>query len=104
MPFAFIAATIWSASACFTRGSFAPWRDQERPLDRVDVRERRALLEELLALLRCAGRRRGATSSSKNDFQYGGIDSSSVLRFDGPTMSTPQAKRSGVKVRPTSVA
>ena len=29
---------------------------------------------------------------------------SSVMRFDGPTMSTPQANTSGVNVRPTSVA
>jgi hypothetical protein len=43
-------------------------------------------------------------NSSKKDFQYGGIEASSVLRFEGPTMSTPHAKVSGVNVRPTSVA
>ena len=36
--------------------------------------------------------------------QYGGIDSMSVFRFDGPTMSTAQAKTSGVKAAPTSAA
>ena len=33
-----------------------------------------------------------------------GTDSSRVTRFEGPTMSTPAANRSGVKVRPTRVA
>ena len=37
-------------------------------------------------------------------FQYGGMDSIRVTRLDGPTMSTPQAKVSGVNVSPTSVA
>ena len=36
--------------------------------------------------------------------QYGGMVESNVLRFEGPTMSTPHAKTSGVKVSPTSVA
>ena len=36
--------------------------------------------------------------------QYGGMVLSSVSRFEGPTMSTPQAKVVGVKVRPASVA
>ncbi len=44
------------------------------------------------------------TMSSKKDFQYGGIEFNSVNRLEGPTMSTPQANLSGVKVRPTSVA
>ena len=34
----------------------------------------------------------------------GGTVLSSVTMFDGPTMSTPHANFSGVKVRPTSVA
>ena len=33
-----------------------------------------------------------------------GIEFNSVKRFEGPTISTPHAKRSGVKVRPTRVA
>ena len=36
--------------------------------------------------------------------QYGGTDSKSVFRLDGPTMSTPQANTSGVNVSPTNVA
>ena len=36
--------------------------------------------------------------------QYGGIEASSVRRFDGPTMSTPHANTSGVIASPTSVA
>ena len=36
--------------------------------------------------------------------QYGGIDSISVFRFDGPTMSTAQRKTSGVNAAPTSAA
>ena len=36
--------------------------------------------------------------------QYGGIDSSSVTRFDGPTIADRAAKTSGVNVAPTSAA
>ena len=36
--------------------------------------------------------------------QYGGIDSSSVIRFDGPTIATAAAYRSGVNATPASVA
>ncbi len=36
--------------------------------------------------------------------QYGGTDLISVIRFDGPTMSTAQQYRSGVKVAPASAA
>ncbi len=36
--------------------------------------------------------------------QYGGIDSSSVRRFDGPTIETAAAYTSGVKATPASVA
>ena len=36
--------------------------------------------------------------------QYGGTDSISVMRFDGPTMSTAQQYRSGVKAAPASAA
>ncbi len=36
--------------------------------------------------------------------QYGGIVSISVLRLDGPTMSTAQRYRSGVNVTPASAA
>ena len=36
--------------------------------------------------------------------QYGGGFSIIVIRFDGPTMSTPHLNTSGVKVRPTRVA
>jgi hypothetical protein len=36
--------------------------------------------------------------------QYGGMVSISVFRLDGPTMSTAQAKASGVNVAPTSAA
>ena len=43
-------------------------------------------------------------SCSKKLAQYGGTVLSRVLRLDGPTMSTPQANASGVKVRPASVA
>ena len=43
-------------------------------------------------------------STSISAFQYGGTVSTMVTRFDGPTMSTPQAKASGVKVSPARVA
>ena len=36
--------------------------------------------------------------------QYGGMESSSVIRFDGPTISTAARYRSGVKATPASVA
>jgi hypothetical protein len=36
--------------------------------------------------------------------QYGGMVSISVLRLDGPTMSTAQENRSGVKLAPTRAA
>ena len=37
-------------------------------------------------------------------FHYAGPEPINVARFDGPTISTPHAKRSGVSVKPTSVA
>ena len=40
---------------------------------------------------------------ARNGFQYSGKLSISVTRLDGPTMSTPQAKVSGVKLTPISV-
>ncbi len=43
-------------------------------------------------------------SCSKKLAQYGGTVLNRVLRLDGPTMSTPQAKVSGVNVRPARVA
>ena len=43
-------------------------------------------------------------SPDKLQLLYGGMVESRVCRFDGPTMSTPHAKVSGVKVTPTSVA
>ena len=36
--------------------------------------------------------------------QYGGIDSISVIRFDGPTIETAAAYTSGVNATPASVA
>lgn len=36
--------------------------------------------------------------------QYGGIDFSSVIRFDGPTMLMAQAKASGVNAAPARAA
>ena len=36
--------------------------------------------------------------------QYGGIASSSVIRFDGPTISTAARYTSGVNATPASVA
>ena len=43
-------------------------------------------------------------SAAATGFQYGGIDSSSVCRFDGPTMSTAQQNTSGVNAAPTRAA
>ena len=36
--------------------------------------------------------------------QYAGIESSSVIRLDGPTMETAAAYKSGVNATPASVA
>ncbi len=52
----FMASTIWSASACLTRGSLAPWPIRSGRAILSAWVERRALLEERLALGACAGR------------------------------------------------
>ena len=98
-----MAPTIWSDSACFTRGSLAPCAiSSGRRIWSTRQSGERSLSSSRPSSVRGSPTRRA--NSSKNAFQYGGIEASSVSRFEGPTMSTPQAKRSGVKVSPTSVA
>ncbi len=43
-----------------------------------------------------------ARNMERIGFQYGGMDLSRVKRLEGPTMSTAQRNRSGVKVAPAS--
>ena len=66
------------------------------------VRGERSRNSALPASVRGSPTRR--KNCSFNDSQYGGIEDSSVLRFDGATTATPQANRSGVLVTPHSVA
>ena len=47
-----MAATIWSASACFTRGSFAPCAMSSGSRNPVHEGQRRAILEELAPVIR----------------------------------------------------
>ena len=103
MPLAFMASTIWSLSACFTRGSLAPWPMSSglliwSALNSGDRSFSRAWPSGV------AGspivRLNWAFAAS----QYGGMVASSVVRLDGPTMSTPQANASGVKASPARVA
>src|SRR5215469_2259745 len=101
MPFPFMAATICSDSACLTRGSLAPWAISRgirirSTRDSGDLDQRKSASVAGLPTL--------AWNWAISGFQYGGVDSINVFRFDGPTMSTAQRKTSGVKVAPTSAA
>ena len=92
-----IASTICSLSACLTRGSFAPWAISSGIL--------------ILSALNSGERDfRNSSSFSRsptrtaNSFfigsQYGGIDFSSVTRFDGPTMLDGAGERVRRERRP----
>ena len=84
------AMTIWSDSAFFTRGSFAPWMTRSGVVIFVAELSGEAASRSFLPsgvfgfpirswkMIRIAS-------------QYGGIVSRSVRRFDGPTMETPAA-------------
>ncbi len=101
IPFSCIASTICSLSACFTRGSLAPWAMSIgmriwSTFDSGDRSHRKSASVSGLPTRVWNWAIIGA--------QYGGIDSISVLMFEGPTMSTAQANTSGVKVAPTSAA
>ena len=103
MFFSCIALTIWSLSGCLTRESLAPWPISSGLL----IFATWVSGERSSSNLRPASVRGSPTrlaNCSKNAAQYGGIVASKVLRLDGPTMSTPHLKVSGVKVRPVSVA
>ena len=76
--------------------------DQQRPDDPVGVRERRALFEQRAAFF-CLDVSYARREVPLPRHPVGRIVSSSVTRFAGPAMSTPQANFSGVKVRPTRV-
>ena len=96
-----MAATIWSDSSCFTRGSFAPWAIS------IGIR---------IASTRESGERDHRKSASVSGLptrlwnwatsgaQYGGMLRISVRRSDGPTTSIAQVKASGENVAPTSAA
>src|SRR5579859_5466750 len=101
MPAARIAATICSDSACLTLGSFAPWAISSgiliaSALDSGDLDHKNSSSTAGLPTRRWNWATIGA--------QYGGIVSISVLRLEGPTMSTAQQYRSGVNVAPASAA
>ena len=84
------AMTIWSDSARLTRGSFCPWTTISgvRILSAElsgDCFISRALSSGL------PGSPMRTLNTVRIDSQYGGIESSSVSRFDGATMATPAA-------------
>ena len=103
MPRSVMAATIWSDSACLTRGSLAPCPISSGRTIRStrDSGERSASNRFPSAVELSPTRVRSIPSIG---FQYGGTESSRVFRLDGPTKSTPHANTSGVNVSPTRVA
>ncbi len=85
MPFSVSAATICSASTWLTRGSFLPWAmssgiGMSSTRDSGERSQRKSCSVSGLPTL--------VWNSAIIGFQYSGTDSISVIRFDGPTMST----------------
>src|SRR5437763_15315482 len=101
IPASLRAATICSDSACLTRGSLAPWAissgmRMSRARDSGERDHRNSLS--------VSGLPTRLYSAAAIGFQYGGLDSSSVGGFDGPTMPTAQQHTSGVHAPPTTPA
>src|ERR1700722_17338521 len=99
IPASASAATICSDSACLTRGSLAPWAissgmRMSRARDSGDRDHRNSLS--------VSGFPTRLYSCALAGAQYGGIVSSSVCRFDGPTISTAQRNTAGVDAAPPS--
>src|SRR3984957_3985175 len=101
MPALSSAATICSDSACFTRGSLAPWAISSgirmaSAFDSGDPDHRKSAS--------LSGSPTRVWNWAIIGAQYGGTDLIRVIRFEGPTMSTAQQYRSGVNVAPASAA
>ena len=97
------ATTIWSASAFFTRGSFAPCTTNNGAL--IFFAEFNGDCFSSISL--SFGSSLSPTRIANIFFigaQYGGIVFNSVMILDGPTMSNPAAYKSGVNVNPANVA
>jgi hypothetical protein len=101
MPALLRAATICSDSACLTRGSLAPWAISSgmRIASARDSGER-----DHRKSASFAGSPTRWWNMAIMGAQYGGTDSISVIRLDGPTMSTAQQYRSGVNAAPARAA
>src|SRR6266540_143882 len=80
MPLSFIAATICSDSACLTRGSLAPWAMSSgmRIWSTFDRGDRSHMKSGSVS-----GLPTRVWNCVTSGAQYGGIDSISVLRFEG---------------------
>src|SRR6266576_3423342 len=97
------AITICSLSALLTRGSLAPCTTRSGAL----ILAADFSGDCLWSWERPAGVFGFPIRSLKTvliDSQYGGMELSSVMRLDGPTIDTPAAYTSGVNARPASVA
>src|SRR5712691_10950748 len=101
MPAALIAATICSDSACFTLGSLAPWPISSGIVI-LSARDSGDLDHKNSSSFAGSPTRRWNCATI--GAQYGGIVSISVLRLDGPTMSTAPPYTSGLNVAPTRAA
>src|SRR6266568_7615246 len=101
MPLLFIAATICSDSACFTRGSLAPCAISMGILIWSTLKSGERDFKNSSSV---SGLPTRLWNVARKVDQYGGIVLIRVTRLLGPTISTAQQKRSGVKVAPARAA